>query len=139
MTTLWDTIKKGILDGAKIARDSAQIAADKAEELSKKGKVKLDINNIKRKIEKKFTELGGKVYHLVHVENVKSIAGKSEVTEIINAISALEDELKKKEEELENIGVAYPNVESEIPNESKGEESKKSESVKTDEPDEEKD
>ena len=107
MSTLWDTIKKGLKGGAKIAKEGVYIAADKAEVLSKKGKVKIEISNIKRKIEKNFTELGGKVYHLIQEENVENVADKDEVKELLKTISSFENDMKKKEEELEQISVAY--------------------------------
>ncbi|KPK90927.1 hypothetical protein AMJ80_07880 [bacterium SM23_31] len=107
MSTLWDTIKKGIKDGAKIAKDGAHIAAEKAEILSKKSKVMIEISNIKRKIEKNFTELGGKVYHLIQEEKVENVAEKDEIKKLLDTISAFEGEMKKKEKELEQIGIAY--------------------------------
>jgi len=107
MATLWDTIKKGLKDGAKIAKEGVYVAADKAEELSKKGKVKIEISNIKRKIEKNFTELGGKVYHLIQEEKVENVAEKDEIKKLLDTISAFEGEMKKKEKELEQIGIAY--------------------------------
>ena len=107
MSTLWDTIKKGIKDGAKIAKDGAHIAAEKAEILSRKSKVMIEISNIKRKIEKNFTELGGKVYHLIQEEKVENVAEKDEIKKLLDTISALEEDMKKKEKELEQIGIAY--------------------------------
>ena len=107
MTTLWDSIKKGIIDSAKIAKEGAHIAAEKAEELGKKSKVMLEISNVKRKIEKNFTELGGKVYHLVQEEKVKDVFGKDEIKEVLSVIIGLESTLKEKQDELENISVAY--------------------------------
>ena len=103
MTTLWDSIKKGLLDGAKTAKEGAQIAAEKAEELGKKSKVMLDISNIRRKIEKNFTELGGKAFHLIHEEKVKDITGDADIKSLIKSIKTLEADLQKKHEALEHI------------------------------------
>lgn len=107
MATLWDTIKKGIKDGAKIAKEGVYVAAEKAEVLSKKSKIMLEISNIKRKIERNFTELGGKVYHLIQEENDENITDKDDIKELLKTISSFEKDMKKKEEELEKIGVAY--------------------------------
>jgi hypothetical protein len=103
MTTLWDSIRRGLLDGAKMAKEGAQIAAEKAEELGKKSKVMLDISNIKRKIEKNFAELGGKTYHLLQEEKVKDIAGNAEIKSLIKSIKILEADLQKKHEALQHI------------------------------------
>jgi len=104
MTTLWDNIKRGFKDSAKFAKEGATIAAEKAEELGKKSKVMLDISNIKRKIEKQFTELGGKVYHEMHVNNVADFSSHEGVQNIVKSIKELEDELLVKQEEMEQIG-----------------------------------
>ncbi len=103
MTTLWDSIRKGLIDGAKMAKESAYIAAEKAEELGRKGKVMLDINNIKRKIEKNFIELGGKTYHLIQEENVKEISNNTDIKTLLKTIKTLEGDLQKKHTELEQI------------------------------------
>lgn len=111
MSTLWDSIKKGLSDGAKIAEEGVYIAAEKAKELGKKSKVHIEIGNIKRKIEKQFSELGGKAYHLIQEEKVKDITKKDDIKELLDAITSLENELKEKQEELEKITIAYHNVE----------------------------
>ena len=107
MTTLWDSIKKGLRDSAKLAKDGAHVAAEKAEELGKKSKVMIEISNIKRRIEKNFTELGGKAYHLIQEEKVKDVASEDEIIELLKTINSLEDDMKIKHEELEQISVAY--------------------------------
>lgn len=107
MSTLWDTIKKGIKDGAKFTKDGVHVAVDKGDILIKKSKVMMEVSSIKRKIEKNFTELGGKVYHLIQIENVKNVATQDEVKELLKTISSFEKDMKKKEEMLEQIGIAY--------------------------------
>ncbi|MCP4725610.1 MAG: hypothetical protein GY863_11265 [bacterium] len=106
MTTLWDNIKKGLMDSAKMAKEGAHIAAEKAEELGKKSKIMIDISNIKRKIEKDFTELGGKVYHIVQEEKVKDVSGNEEVQALMASIKDHEDELDIKHKEMDEISVA---------------------------------
>ena len=49
MGDLWEKVRKSVIDGV-------QIAAEKTEELTKLGKIKIEILNIKRKISKNFTE-----------------------------------------------------------------------------------
>ena len=61
MANLWDDI-------ARTIRDGVGTVVEKTEELTKIGKIKVDIINIKRNVDKNFSELGGKVYHLI-VEN----------------------------------------------------------------------
>lgn len=105
MSTLWDTIKKGLADSAKIAKEGAQIAAEKAEELGKKSKIMIEINRTKRKIEKNFTEIGGKVYHNIMEEKDKDVAGNAEIKTLLEDVLNLENDLNDKQVELDNIGV----------------------------------
>ncbi len=114
MTTLWDNIKKGFMDSAKIAKEGAHIAAEKAEELGKKSKVMLDISNIKRKIEKQFTELGGIAYHAIVEENVTDFSSYEKVTGHLETIKTFEAELNEKQEELERIGRMKDDAEPEV-------------------------
>lgn len=96
MPTLWDDIAKTIKDGVTTV-------AEKTEELTKIGKIKVDIIGIKRNVEKNFAELGGKVYHLIVEEKESEIASHKEVQEIINRIKDLEKKLQQKNEELEKV------------------------------------
>jgi hypothetical protein len=96
MASLWDDIAKTIKEGV-------DTVVEKTEELTKIGKIKVDILNIKRNIEKNFTELGGRVYHVVVEEKKTQVAGDKEVKDIIESIKLLERELQRKKEELDNI------------------------------------
>ncbi len=58
MANLWDDI-------AKTIREGVDTVVEKTEELTKIGKIKIDILNIKRNVQKNFSELGGRVYHLI--------------------------------------------------------------------------
>jgi len=96
MANLWDDI-------AKTIREGVDTVVEKTEELTKIGKIKVDIINIKRNIEKNFSELGGKVYHLIVEEKKTQIAGDKEVKELIDCVKILEKELQDKNVELKNI------------------------------------
>ena len=96
MSKLWDDIAKNI-------REGIDTVVEKTEELTKMGKIKVDIINVKRNIEKNFSELGGRVYHIIVEENSTKIAGDQEVKELIECIKILEKELAIKNEELNNV------------------------------------
>lgn len=95
MSTLWDDI-------AKTIRDSVDTVVGKTEELTKIGKIKVDIINIKRNIEKQFAELGGTVYHLID-ENKTSIASNADVKAVVEKVKELEEQLDAKNAELEKV------------------------------------
>jgi hypothetical protein len=96
MGNLWDDIAKTIKEGV-------DTVVEKTEELTKIGKIKVDIINIKRNVEKNFSELGGRVYHIIAEEKKTQISSDKEVKEIIDCIKILENELAEKKEELQNI------------------------------------
>jgi hypothetical protein len=96
MANLWDDI-------ARTIRDGVDSVVEKTEELTKIGKIKVDVINIKRNIDKNFAELGGKVYHLVVEEKNTKVAGEKDVTDIIESVKILEKELEEKNAELKNI------------------------------------
>jgi len=95
MSTLWDDI-------AKTIREGVDTVVGKTEELTKIGKTKVEIINIKRNIEKNFAELGGKVYQLIVEEKQTKIASNVDVKNLIDLVKSLEKELKAKQEELDN-------------------------------------
>ncbi len=92
----WDDIAKSI-------RDGVDTVVEKTEELTKIGRIKVDIINIKRNIERNFSDLGGKVYHLIVDDGTTQIAGNSEVKEIIARVQELEKTLQDKNKELERV------------------------------------
>ncbi len=96
MADLWEDIQKTI-------REGMTTIAEKTEELTKIGRAKVEILNIKRQIERRFTELGGKVYHLIAEEGSARVASNSEVKDLIAAIKQLEKQLEDKRKEIEDL------------------------------------
>ncbi len=94
--TLFEKIKKGLIDGFNAASDITT-------EYTKIGRIKLDILGVKKEIEEKMLELGGRVYDKVKHSNINNFEKESEIMELIDQISKLEDELKKCEEDLKRI------------------------------------
>ena len=90
MEKLWEKVKKSLTDGYNVA-------AEKTEELTKLGKLKIDILNTKRKISKQFTELGGTVYEASKDGKTTQVMKTPEVEAIMSSIKTLEEELSEKE------------------------------------------
>lgn len=107
MASLWDDVKKSLGEWVAKAADKAgeftKEAVGKAGETTKLGKIRLDIFQVKRDIEKNFADLGGTVYHLVTEEKVKNVEKEEKVTTIIEKIKELEKKLKEKEAEYEEV------------------------------------
>ncbi|NIR52039.1 hypothetical protein GWO43_25810 [candidate division KSB1 bacterium] len=96
MAKLWDDI-------AKTIREGVDTVVEKTEELTKIGKIRVDILNIKRNVDKNFSELGGRVYHLLVEENKSQIATDKEVKQIVDSVKILENELNEKNDELQQV------------------------------------
>ena len=101
MASLWDDI-------AKTIREGVDTVVGKTEEYTRIGKIKIDIINIKRNVEKNFSELGGRVYHLMVEKSKTQIAADKEVKKIIDSIKLLEKELQAKKDELAKVGKKAP-------------------------------
>ena len=96
MDSLWEKVKKEVSAGASVA-------AEKAGELSRVGKIKMDIAGVKRDINKTFAELGGFVYHLLAREKAPKVVDQEEVKRLLEQMKTLEVNLQTKEAELEAI------------------------------------
>ncbi|HID95952.1 MAG TPA: hypothetical protein EYP53_07850 [Candidatus Latescibacteria bacterium] len=96
MESLWEKIKKGV-------RDGLSATVEKTDELTRTGKLKLDISAIRRDINRNFTELGRVVYRMISEEKAEEITTDQEVISLVEKINALQLGLKQKEEELREI------------------------------------
>jgi len=94
-------------DFSKIFKKGVSVVAQKTDEYTKIGKVKVDIIGIKREIDKKHTELGKKVYQLIAEENNTKIAANEEVKGTVDKTKELNENLTQKKEELETIRSEY--------------------------------
>ncbi len=93
---LWEEIKKELSDGF-------QTVAGKTSEYTRIGRIKIDVLGIKKEIEEKFIELGGRVYQQVVEKNKKSIDDDMHISQLILQIRELEQELKKNEKDMHTI------------------------------------
>lgn len=96
MGTLFEDIRDGI-------RDGIELVVDKTEEYTKIGKIQIDILGIKRKIEKHFSELGGRTYELLAGATKKSVNTDAEVKVLIEELKKLEAELDAKKDEIKGV------------------------------------
>ncbi len=96
MSPLWEDIKKKLKEGVTVA-------AEKTEEYTKIGKVKVEILNINRNIDKTFTNLGREVYTLIDKKKGAEISKNKKVIELVTKIKDLKTSLAAKEAEIEAI------------------------------------
>jgi hypothetical protein len=66
--SFWNNVKKdiqkGFKEGMAFVKEGATVVMEKAEELTEEGKKRYNIFELKTKVQKEITELGGKVYDL---------------------------------------------------------------------------
>ena len=96
MSTNWEEVRTSI-------QEFFSSAAEKTDEFIKVGKRKLSMAEIKRNITGQYAELGGRVYHLVRQGEAGAIESDEEVEMLVSRIHKMEDELKAKEMEIEEI------------------------------------
>jgi hypothetical protein len=98
MDTLWDKVRKNLIEWY-------EVASDKTEEVAKVGRRRIEMTGINRSIEKRMVELGGRVYDLVSVEGHRGnmTADDDKVKKLVGEISRLEKELELKEDEIRTI------------------------------------
>ena len=118
--SLWEKIKNGLGEGVSSASEKAAEwfktgaeavkegtgkASEKIAYSSKLAKLKYEYRNIHKAIEKEFTELGGKAYNLFCENKVVDL--EKDAKENIQRLNSLENDLKNKEKEIEELPRAF--------------------------------
>ena len=93
---VWEKIKKGLKDGAVMS-------AEKIEEYTKVGKLKLDELSAKRKIERNFLDIGERFYDLAQDAREADAAGDLVITKAIENVRALYAEIAEINEKIKEI------------------------------------
>jgi hypothetical protein len=92
MKTFWDDVKDWLSDATKVA-------IKEAEDLTRKGKLKMEMLALSRKIEKKMAELGGFVYHNLSKNESYDLSKSDQVAVYIKEIGKMELDMKRKQKE----------------------------------------
>jgi hypothetical protein len=96
----WEKVKndiqKGIKDGAAIVRQGVTVVREKAEELTDEGRKRLKLLDLKMKVQREVSELGGKIYDLS--SKVKNPMLDKKVKAVISRIKKLEIQIAKLED-----------------------------------------
>ena len=102
-----DNIVDRIRDWTDTAAEKAgtitRAAAAKAEELSKVGKLKMDIYQLRRELARLHADLGRITYQTLKGQAQGSIADQPGVEDLLGRISGLLDDISAKESDLEKV------------------------------------
>lgn len=98
--SLWQTIKQELDGPLDVVRKGLSDAFDLAEDLTRKGRTKLEIQTSKSEIKSQMAELGGRVHQLAVEEGATDVLSDDVVKGILDKIKALEQKIKAKGDEL---------------------------------------
>ncbi len=96
METMWKKVKKNIAEYYRSV-------SEKTGDLTKIGRLKLEIIATKRDIEKAFIELGGRVYQSFVSSSENEIPKDADVERLVGLIEGKEQTLRRLEEKVEQI------------------------------------
>ncbi len=96
MGKFWQDVKDSVKKGVTTA-------ADKTEEYGKIGKVKLDIMNLNKQLDKNFKDLGEKTYETLKAKSKANLADDSAAKDMVAKIDEVKKNLADKEAEIEKI------------------------------------
>lgn len=106
----WEKVKKdlekGLKEGIQVVKESATTVKLKAEELSGEGRKRYRIYEIKTKVQKELSELGGKVYDLT-AKKRNPMVDKT-VKNIIERVKKLEAQIAKLESKAKTVSRKKP-------------------------------
>ena len=95
-SSTWDDIKKTIKNGVAIA-------TQKTEEYTKLGKIKVDVFNIKRTMDKAYEDIGREVYGLLSADPKAAVAQNSKILELVKTVTKHKQAIQDKEKEIEDL------------------------------------
>ena len=85
----------------KVIKEGYNNISEKAEEVTKIGRIKLEMVAIKRDIEKIFVELGGRFYQNYNSSSKSKMFKDADVKELVEKVKSKEEKLTNLKERLE--------------------------------------
>tara|TARA_B100000530_G_scaffold94908_1_gene58503 strand:+ start:119 stop:520 length:402 start_codon:yes stop_codon:yes gene_type:complete len=111
MSKLWDDLKDNMKDWSTSAVEKAEemsrIAMAKTEEMTRISKIKFEIHQLHRDMNKAYEKLGKLAYSQIKEDNMASFSGNNDFFQIVSKVESLAEQIQKKKEEIENIKLEY--------------------------------
>ena len=111
MSKLWDDLKDNMKEWSSSAVEKAEemsrIAMAKTEEVTRISKIKFEIHQFHKEMNRKHEDLGKLAYTHTKEDHMATFSGNSEFFDIVNRIDELRKEIKDKNDEIEKIKVEY--------------------------------
>ena len=107
MSKLWDDLKDNMKDwsvsAVEKAEEMSKIAVAKTEEMTRISKVKFEIHQLNREMNKVYENLGKLVFEHTKTEHMASFSGNKDFFKLVNKIEELKAEIKIKENDIGDI------------------------------------
>ena len=111
MSKLWDDLKDNMKDWSTSAVEKAEemskIAMAKTEEMTRISKIKFEIHQLHRDMNKAYEKLGKLAFYQIKEDNMASFSGNNDFFQIVSKVESLAEQIQKKKEEIENIKLEY--------------------------------
>ena len=115
MSNLWKEIKDNVKEWSaaaiKKADEVSKLAVEKTGDFTKISKIKLDIRQTQKDIDKNFEDLGRYIYMQVKDKNMTSFKTNTEFNETIKKLDDFKTKIKNFEKEIDNIKKEVENAE----------------------------
>ena len=107
MSKLWDDLKDNMKDWSVTAVEKAEemskIAVAKTEEMTRISKVKFEIHQLHREMNKVYENLGKLVFEHTKTEHMASFSGNKDFFNLVNKIEDLKAKIEMKENDIGDI------------------------------------
>ena len=118
MSKLWDDLKKNMKDWGSAAVEKAEevskIAVAKTEELTRISKIKIEIHQLYRDLNKSFENLGRLSHRHARDDNMVNFTGNTDFYSHVQRIDDIQRAIEDKEAGIENIKQEYDIKEEDI-------------------------
>ena len=111
MSKLWDDLKENMKDWSTSAVEKAEemsrIAMAKTEEMTRISKIKFEIHQLQREMNKAYEKLGKLAYTHTKEDHMATFSGNNEFFEIVSSVESIKESILKKKQEIEKIKLEY--------------------------------
>ena len=111
MSKLWEDLKENMRDWSTSAVEKAEevsrMAMAKTEEMTRISKIKFEIHQLQREMNKYFEKLGKLAYSHTKEDHMATFSGNTDFFKIVSRVETIKEEISRKEDEIENIKLEY--------------------------------
>ena len=111
MSKLWDDLKENMkewsVSAVEKAEEMSRIAMAKTEEITRISKIKFEIHQLQREMERDYLELGKLTYSHTKEDHMATFSGNTEFFRIVERVDDVKKEIAVKEKEIERIKEEY--------------------------------